>query len=131
MSRLMMFEHSVERDPAVENWMRRQSGELGTMALRWFSVMRDCGSDVRELLHDGDPTACVGDAAFCYVNAFKQHVNVGFFLGAEMDDPDELLQGEGKFMRHVKIRPDELENAKALENLVRASYADMRKRSKL
>src|SRR5438445_11598928 len=73
--------------------------------------MRDCGDDVRELLHDGHPTACVGDAAFAYVNAFKAHVNVGFFRGAEIADPEGLLEGTGKFMRHVKLRPDRDFNA--------------------
>ena len=81
MSRLMRFPDSVKLDPAIEGWMRNHSGELGTIAQRWFQVMRNCGNDVRELLHDGHPTACVGDAAFAYVNAFTSHVNVGFFLG--------------------------------------------------
>ena len=79
--------------------------ELGTIAQRWFEVMRSCGADVRELLHDGRPTACVGDAAFAYVNAFTDHVNVGFFRSAEIADAEGLLQGTGKFMHHVKLRP--------------------------
>ena len=70
-------------------------GELRAIAQRWFEVMRDCGDDVRELLHDGHPTACVADAAFSYVNAFKSHVNVGFFQGAALDDPLGLLKGSG------------------------------------
>ena len=78
--------------------MSEHAGELGAIARRWFEVMRDCGDDVRELLHDGHPTACVGDAAFAYVNAFKAHVNVGFFRGAEIADPEHLLEGTGKFM---------------------------------
>ena len=65
--------------------------------------MRNCGDDVREVLHDGHPTACVADAAFAYVNAFKAHVNVGFFRGAEIVDPDGLLEGTGKFMRSSPI----------------------------
>jgi hypothetical protein len=36
---------------------------------------------------------------------FTAHVNVGFFRGAELSDPNGLLQGTGKFMRHVKLRP--------------------------
>ena len=47
-------------------------------------------------MHDGHPTACVADAAFGYVNAFKAHVNVGFFRGAEIADPEGLLEGTGK-----------------------------------
>jgi hypothetical protein len=44
--------------------------------------MRGCGDDVRELVHDGCPVACVADAPFGYVNVFRTHVNVGFFYGA-------------------------------------------------
>lgn len=108
--------------------MREHPGELGAIAERWFEVMRECGDDVRELLHDGHPTACVGDAAFGYVNAFNAHVNVGFFLGAEIADPEGLLEGAGKFMRHVKLRPDRGVNETALRKLIMAAYLDMKER---
>ena len=61
---LLCFPSAVKRDPAIERWMDEHPGELGAIARRWFEVMRGCGDDVRELLHDGYPTACVGDAAF-------------------------------------------------------------------
>lgn len=62
-SDLFRFASAAKRHPAVEVWMREHSDELGLMAQRWFKVMHDCGDDVRELLHDGQPTACAGDAA--------------------------------------------------------------------
>ena len=124
----MRFPNSVKRDPAIEVWMDKRSGQLGVIAQRWFDVMRACGDDVRELLHDGHPTACVGDAAFGYVNAFKDHVNVGFFRGAEIDDPQHLLEGTGKFMRHMKLRPGCDFNAAALTRLIHTAYADMKQR---
>lgn len=126
MSRLLRFPSSVRRDPAVDAWMREHAGDLGAIAQHWFGVMRQCGEDVRELLHDGHPTACVGDAAFCYVNAFKAHVNVGFFRGAEIEDPGGLLEGTGKFMRHVKLGPGRDVDAAALKGLIRTAYADMK-----
>jgi hypothetical protein len=110
--------------------MHEHSGELGAIAKRWFEVMRDCGADVRELLHDGHPTACVLDAAFAYVNAFKAHVNVGFFRGAELADPESLLEGTGKFMRHVKLRPVSDVDSTTLMNLVVTAYTDMKTRLK-
>jgi hypothetical protein len=128
MSPLLRFTGSVRRDRAVDRWMTEHSGELGAIAKRWFDVMRRCGSDVRELLHDGAPTVCVGGAAFAYVNAFKAHVNVGFFRGAEIADPEGLLEGAGRFMRHVKLRPDEDIDAKALGRLIHTAYADIRRR---
>jgi hypothetical protein len=130
MSQLLRFPTSVKRDAAIEVWMREHSGELGTIAQRWFEVMRGCGDDVRELLHDGHPTACVGDAAFGYVNAFRAHVNVGFFRGAELSDPSGLLEGTGKFMRHVKLRPERDVDAAALTKLIETAYTDMKRRLK-
>jgi len=129
-SQLLRFPSSVKRDPAIEAWMADHSGELGAIARRWFEVMRDCGDDVRELLHDGHPTACIGDAAFAYVNAFKAHVNVGFFRGAEIADPERLLVGNGKFMRHVKLRPEGDVDAAALMKLIKTAYLDMNGRLK-
>jgi hypothetical protein len=84
--------------------------------------MRQCGSDVREVLHDGQPTACVGDAAFGYVDAFTVHVNVGFFPGAQLEDPAGLLEGTGKYMRHVKLRPGTEVDREALAALIQAAY---------
>ena len=130
MSQLLRFPSSVKRDPAVEQWFKDHSNELGAIARRWFEAMRRCGSDVRELLHDGHPTACVGDAAFAYVNAFTAHVNVGFFRGAELADPEGLLEGAGKFMRHVKLRPDREVNAAALKELIDTAYIDMKRRER-
>src|SRR6516165_2430162 len=127
-SQLLRFPSSVKRDPAIEVWMQEHSGELGAIARRWFAVMRDCGGDVRELLHDGHPTACVGDAAFAYVNAFRAHVNVGFFRGAELADPEGLLEGNGKFMRHVKLRPEGEVDASTLMKLIESAYTDMKAR---
>ena len=128
MNQLLRFYGSVKREPAVEAWMNQHSGDLGPIAQYWFEVMRDCGDDVLELLHDGCPTACIGDAAFAYVNAFRAHVNVGFFRGAELPDPNGLLEGTGKFMRHVKLRPDSEVDATALAKLINTAYVDMKRR---
>lgn len=124
----MRFPSAVTRDPAIDVWMDSHSGELRAIARRWFEVMRGCGADVRELLHDGHPTACVADAAFGYVNSFKVHVNVGFFRGAEIADPASLLEGTGKFMRHVKLGPGREVDALALTQLIETAYADMKRR---
>jgi len=131
MGQLFRFPGAIKRDPAIEIWMQEHSGELGLIARQWFEVMRTCGNDVRELLHDGHPTACVDDAAFGYVNAFKAHVNVGFFRGAEIADPESLLEGTGKFMRHVKLKPECDVDPTALTKLIETAYADMKARLKL
>ena len=128
MNGLFLFPGAVRWNPAVESWMNEHTGELGAIAQHWFDAMRDCGDDVRELLHDGHPTACVEDAAFAYVDAFKAHVNVGFYRGAEIADPEGLLEGKGLLMRHVKIRPGQDIDADALLDLIEAAYLDMKAR---
>ncbi|HTY49256.1 MAG TPA: DUF1801 domain-containing protein [Steroidobacteraceae bacterium] len=124
----MRFPAAIEHDPAVDIWLDGHSGPLGALARQWFTRMRECGPDVRELMHDGAPTACVVDAAFAYTNVFRAHVNVGFFQGAALADPAGLLQGDGKFMRHVKLRPEAMPAESALQSLIVAAYLDIRAR---
>jgi hypothetical protein len=55
-------------------------------------------------------------------------VNVGFFQGATLRDPARLLQGTGKCMRHVKLRPGTATDAAALRRLIHAAYSDIKAR---
>lgn len=126
--RLFTLEGAQRCDPAVERWFTSSPPELRSIARQWFEEMRSCGPDVVELLHDGHPTACVGNLAFGYVNAFRTHVNVGFFLGASLTDPVRLLEGTGRFMRHVKVDPNVPLDEDALRSLIRAAYSDMKTR---
>jgi Domain of unknown function (DU1801) len=128
MDDLLRFTGAVRRDPEIEAWFSGITDPLRLFARPWFDRMRSCGADVRELLHDGCPVACVGDAPFGYVNAFKAHANVGFFHGAMLADPAGLLEGAGKRMRHVKLRPGRELDTDALSNLIAEAYRDIRQR---
>jgi hypothetical protein len=128
MNTLLRFPGAIRRDLAVETWFSKANDELRRFAKPWFERMRGCGADVRELLNDGHPIACVEDAAFGYVDAFAAHVNVGFFYGVALDDPGGLLEGTGKRMRHVKLRWAQPVNAAALSELIMAAYHDMQLR---
>ena len=128
MADLFRIDGAVERDPAIAQWMKRLHGELGEIAKRWFAAMRECGDEVREVLHDGAPTVCLGDAAFGYVNCFASHVNVGFFHGVALSDPTRLLEGCGKRMRHVKLKPEMLIDEAALRALIKNAYEDIKER---
>jgi hypothetical protein len=125
---ILRFPTAVRHEPAIDEWLRAQRAELRPFVETWFARMRQCGSDVRELMHDGCPTACVGDAAFGYVAAYRDHVNVGFFFGALLPDPARLLEGTGKRGRHVKLRPGREVDTKPLARLVDAAYRDIRSR---
>lgn len=128
MDDILRFFGATKRDATIDAWLKEKPAELGSIAQKWFSVMRECGDDVLELIHDGAPTACIGDAAFGYVNAFNSHVNVGFFKGAYLADPAGLLEGTGKHMRHVKLKPGVALDTSALHTLITAAYSDMKNR---
>ena len=125
---LLTFSGSTENDPRIMEWIADHQNELGRIAAHWFKLVRLSGKDVTELLHDGYPTACIGEFPFAYVGAFKSHVNVGFFYGAELSDPASLLEGTGKRMRHVKIKPGMEFDSSALETLISEAYLDITER---
>jgi hypothetical protein len=131
MNAIMRFSDAVERDPAVDVWLSSEPEDLRSMAREWFALMRECGDDVRELMHDGCPVACVYDAAFGYVNTFRSHVNVGFFNGAALRDPMNLLEGTGKRMRHVKLKPGRYIDSSSLTALIQDAYLNMKARVQL
>lgn len=114
----------------MAEWFARHSGVLKEVAQHWHARMRRCGPDVRELVHDGCPVVCVDAAPFAYVNIFKTHLNVGFFHGAVLPDPIGLLQGAGKYMRHVRLAASTVVDTPALEALVEAAYHDIHARVK-
>ena len=128
MNGMLRFSGGAKQNPAIDIWLKQQAPELGAIARKWFIQMRECGDDVRELMHDGCPVACVGDAPFGYVNVFRAHVNVGFFHGAELEDATGLLEGSGKRMRHLKVRPGADLNLAALSALIDAAYVDIKSR---
>lgn len=119
---LFRLNGAVKRDASIDAWLKQQSATLSEIAREWFTQFRECGDDVLELMHDGHPVACVADLPFGYVDVFKAHVNVGFFFGAELNDKAGLLEGSGKRMRHVKLKPGAVINAPALMDLIDQSY---------
>jgi hypothetical protein len=127
MTAMFLLSGAGKRDPTIEEWLNKTDAPTA-VARTWFRKMRGCGADVLELMHDGHPVACVEDAPFAYVDVFKSHTNVGFFYGAHLDDPAGLLEGAGKNMRHVKLKPGHEPNLVALENLVHTAYLDVKTR---
>jgi hypothetical protein len=61
---------------------------------------------------------------FCYIGAFKEHVNLGFYYGAHLPDPEGLLEGTGQDMRHIKVRSIKEVGQPALRDLLLASLEE-------
>ena len=63
---------------------------------------------------------------FCHVSVHKKHVNLGFFRGVDLNDPDRLLEGSGKQMRHIKIRSAEDLKQPHIKTFVKAAVQNSR-----
>ena len=125
---MLTFSGAVENDLKILEWIADHNDKLGDIATQWFTRVRQSGEDVKELLHDGLLTACIGEYPFAYVGAYKSHVSIGFFYGAELTDPAHLLEGSGKRMRHVKLKPGKPLDTDALETLILTAYRDIKQR---
>ena len=64
---------------------------------------------------------------FCYIGAHREHDNLGFYYGAELSDPEGLLEGTGKKLRHIKVRKVEEVAQPALRHLVQSSLEERKK----
>ena len=128
MDEIFRLNNTVRRDPKIESWFSDFADPHRLSVRSWFERMRGLGPDVREIFHDGCPVACVGDAPFGTVNAFKAYASVGFFHGAMLLDPAGVLEGTGKRMRHVKLRPGHDVNLTALDALILLAYHDIKRR---
>jgi hypothetical protein len=58
---------------------------------------------------------------FVYIVNYRQHVNLGFYQGAEMTDPEKLLEGTGAGLRHIKIKTLQEAQSKTLKTYIKAA----------
>ena len=63
---------------------------------------------------------------YAYIAVHGSHINLGFYHGASLPDPDHLLEGTGKALRHLKIREMGTVKNKAIKSLLSAAIADRR-----
>ena len=128
MSALFLLPGPLSRDPAVAAWFAGDNEGVRALAADWFARLKALAPDVTEILHDHCPTACVADAAFAYVAVYARHAAIGFFHGVDLPDPQGLLEGGGKRMRHVKLHWGESVDEAAVMALTTAALADIRAR---
>lgn len=102
--------------------------ELHTIITRLKAIILDIYPESVEVVRMGDNAATYGvgpkkmTEAFCYLMPIKKgYINLGFFYGAMLPDPQNLLEGTGKKMRHVKVHNLEQANSDAVRTLIEAS----------
>lgn len=128
MEKLLLFTGNDIQNITMDEWLEGKSADLRPLVVRWFNEIKKCGGDVKAIFHDGYPIGCVSDAPFAYVNAFTSHVNLGFFYGSELYDKSGMLEGTGKRMRHIKLRPGQEVNEEEILSLIKDAYFDIKMR---
>lgn len=64
---------------------------------------------------------------FCYIGVLKDRINLGFFYGADLADPEKLLEGAGHALRHIKVKSEQQLQDPALRALVVAASTHLPK----
>jgi hypothetical protein len=113
---------------SVQAWLANLSPNIRAITKQLRAVARKNMPKVHEFIYHDAIGYSVNDSPFdriCYIAPQKKgYVNFGFFFGAGIPDPEQLLIGEGKRLRHVKIwSVDEAKNP-ALAKLVAATWKD-------
>lgn len=92
--------------------------------------------EVRQVLYRVVPTASErvmyggfmfsGEAPFCGVFAYKEHVSVEFGRGCDLDDPYMVLEGGGKLRRHIRLFSENDITGKHLDHYILTAYRNSR-----
>lgn len=93
---------------------------LRTVAADLRSMILGMDRDLREVIKWGSPVY-ERNKPVIWIKAQKKHLTCGFFRGAELADPEGLLEGTGKSMRHVKVRASGMATRGPMRNLVKAA----------
>ena len=111
-----------------EEVLAASSPQVATLARQARALIQDVMPNVVEVVWPTQRMVGYGvgpkklSEQFCYIGPFKKHINLGFYYGSDLPDPQNLLEGSGQTMRHIKIsQPDQLENPAVRDLIVAAS----------
>ena len=92
-----------EHESAVGRYIEELPDEMKRIASRVRRIVRNAAVGITEELKWGMPWFSK-NGRVCYLKGNEEHVTFGFANGASLVDPDHILEGTGKSMRHVKLR---------------------------
>jgi hypothetical protein len=110
----------------VRAWLENLPAEKKTIIERLRRLIASVAPEAHEIIYHDALWYGPADSGYpiLYITVFKAHVNLGFFFGGFVSDPEGLLVGSGKRMRHIKIRSlHECENP-AITSLLAQAWAD-------
>lgn len=115
-----------------EDVLEGTTAELRAIAERLRALIDELDPACVEVPRPGESAASYGvgpkkmSEAYAYIMPQSSYVNLGFFYGTALPDPEGLLEGSGRTMRHVKIRSLEAAGQPAIRDLLRAALQERR-----
>jgi len=97
-------------DRHLLNVLASYDNPVAALVLALREILLEEAPDAQERMYSNHPSAVWFGSGpkmkdlFCYIAAARSHVNLGFCRGASLSDPNRVLEGEGKMMRHIKFR---------------------------
>jgi hypothetical protein len=86
----------------VDNYISGLEPWKAQIVSRLRSIILEVAPQAKESIKWAQPVYET-NGPFCYIKAFKNSVNLGFWRGVDIKDPHGLLQGSGEKMRHIKL----------------------------
>ena len=111
-------------DSDTDRWFQSGSDDQCELLTELRAIVLATGKDIDEAIKWQRPVYSNGGTMFCYLHRSKNHVTLGFHQGASLDDPDELLEGTGKAMRHIKVRDRSDIRKRAIKSLLKQAYSN-------
>jgi hypothetical protein len=113
-------------DPAVDIFLRSYPPEVRAIALKTRDVIRDVLPTVTEKVYPGWKVIEYGagqnrEDVFAVISPQRERINLGLANGADLPDPEGLLEGSGKGIRHIKITSAQAADAPAVRDLVQGA----------
>jgi hypothetical protein len=113
-------------DPAVDTFLKGYPPPVREIAVKAREVILSVMPNATEKVYPGWKVIQYGTAAdmksvFAAISPQRERVNLGLANGVDLPDPDGLLEGDGKAIRHVKLTSPEAAGAPALRELIRGA----------
>ncbi len=124
--------HSETRFGTFDDVLAGAGEDVESIARRLRALIKSVHPDALEVPRPGKRTITYGigprkaSEAYVQIALARLHVNLAFLHGASLRDPDGLMEGTGKAIRHVKVRSGADADLPALGRLVKAALAERR-----
>jgi len=113
-------------DPAVDTFLKGYAPQVREIAVKARETILSVVPDATEKVYPGWKVIQYGagadmKAVFAAISPQRERVNLGLAHGADLADPEGLLEGDGKAIRHVKLTSPQAAGAPAVRDLIRGA----------